>query len=27
LRINDQWRIGFVWSDEGPEHLEIVDYP
>jgi proteic killer suppression protein len=22
--INDQWRICFVWTQEGPEHVEIV---
>lgn len=26
IRINDQWRICFVWTAEGPEHVEIVDY-
>lgn len=26
IRINDQWRICFVWTQEGPEHVEIVDY-
>jgi proteic killer suppression protein len=26
IRINDQWRICFVWSDGGPEQVEIVDY-
>ncbi|MCT1708696.1 plasmid maintenance system killer [Dermabacter sp. HMSC06F07] len=26
IRINDQWRICFVWSDAGPEELQIVDY-
>jgi toxin HigB-1 len=26
IRINQQWRICFVWSDAGPEHIEIVDY-
>lgn len=26
IRINDQWRLCFVWSNEGPEHVEIVDY-
>lgn len=26
LRINDQWRICFVWTDQGPEDVEIVDY-
>jgi toxin HigB-1 len=26
IRINQQWRICFAWSDAGPEHVEIVDY-
>jgi len=26
IRINDQWRICFTWTGEGPEHVEIVDY-
>ena len=26
IRINDQWRICFVWTDRGPEGVEIVDY-
>ena len=26
IRINDQWRICFVWTEEGPEHVEIIDY-
>jgi len=26
IRINDQWRICFVWSEEGPRDVEIVDY-
>ncbi|NHF68389.1 type II toxin-antitoxin system RelE/ParE family toxin [Xanthomonas hortorum] len=26
IRINDQWRVCFVWTDAGPEHVEIVDY-
>ena len=27
IRINRQWRICFVWSDEsGPTDVEIVDY-
>ena len=26
IRINQQWRICFVWTDEGPEEVEIVDY-
>jgi proteic killer suppression protein len=26
IRINDQWRIVFRWSDQGPEEVEIADY-
>ena len=26
IRINDQWRICFVWSTAGPKAVEIVDY-
>ncbi|WP_054951872.1 type II toxin-antitoxin system RelE/ParE family toxin [Flaviflexus massiliensis] len=26
IRINDQWRICFVWTDAGPEEVQIVDY-
>lgn len=26
VRINQQWRICFVWTDTGPEEVEIVDY-
>jgi proteic killer suppression protein len=26
IRINDQWRICFIWTEEGPLHVEIVDY-
>jgi len=26
IRINDQWRICFVWTAAGPEEVEIVDY-
>jgi proteic killer suppression protein len=26
IRINDQWRICFVWEDGGPRDVEIVDY-
>jgi toxin HigB-1 len=26
IRINDQWRIVFVWSDGGPSDVEITDY-
>ena len=26
IRINDQYRICFVWTDAGPEEVEIADY-
>lgn len=26
IRINDQWRICFLWSDGKVEEVEIVDY-
>ena len=28
IRINDQWRICFIWSkaETGPSNVEIVDY-
>lgn len=26
IRINDQWRICFLWTDAGAEEVEIVDY-
>ncbi len=26
IRINEQWRIVFRWTDAGPEEVEIVDY-
>ena len=26
VRINDQWRICFRWTDAGAEDVEIVDY-
>ncbi len=26
IRINDQWRICFVWRDGGAHGVEIVDY-
>jgi toxin HigB-1 len=25
IRINDQWRICFVWTPEGSTHVEIAD--
>lgn len=26
IRINDQFRVCFVWSAQGPMNVEIVDY-
>ena len=26
IRINDQWRICFVWTGTDAEHVEITDY-
>ncbi len=26
IRINDQWRVCFVWTKAGPERVEIADY-
>ena len=26
IRVNDQWRICFVWTSAGPERVEITDY-
>lgn len=26
IRINDQWRICFIWQEGGADHVEIVDY-
>jgi proteic killer suppression protein len=26
IRINQQWRICFVWKEDGPYDVEIVDY-
>ena len=25
IRINDQWRVCFVWTTDGPKDVEIVD--
>jgi toxin HigB-1 len=27
IRINDQWRICFIWSDGDADDVEIADYP
>ena len=26
IRINDQYRVCFVWTESGAEEVEIVDY-
>ncbi len=26
VRINDQWRLCFLWTDSGPDQVDIVDY-
>ncbi len=26
IRVNDQWRFCFIWTDAGPEQVELVDY-
>ena len=26
ISVNDQFRICFVWTDEGPAEVEFVDY-
>ena len=26
IRVNDQWRVCFVWTEAGPDRVEVVDY-
>jgi len=26
IRVNDQWRICFTWTEGGAENVELVDY-
>ena len=26
IRVNGQWRVCFVWTPDGPEAVELVDY-
>ena len=26
IRINDQWRVCFVWTDQGAMNIEVIDY-
>lgn len=26
IRVNRQWRVIFIWTDDGPKDVAIVDY-
>ena len=26
VRVNDQWRVIFRWTEQGPEDVDVVDY-
>ncbi len=26
IRVNDQFRVCFIWTNEGPKNVEIIDY-
>ena len=26
IRVNQQWRVCFYWTDNGPASVEVVDY-
>ena len=26
IRVNDQWRVCFLWTDQGAMEIEITDY-
>ena len=26
IRINEQYRVCFIWTDSGPDEVEVVDY-
>ncbi len=26
IRVNAQWRLCFIWTDNGPRDVEFVDY-
>ena len=26
IRVNDQWRVCFIWREDGAHQVEIVDY-
>jgi proteic killer suppression protein len=27
IRVNDQWRVIFRWTDAGPTEVDVGDYP
>lgn len=26
IRVNDRWRLCFVWTEKGPAEVELTDY-
>ena len=26
IRVNDQWRVCFIWTDQGAMEIEVTDY-
>jgi toxin HigB-1 len=26
IRVNDRWRVCFVWTERGPDRVEVADY-
>jgi toxin HigB-1 len=26
IRVNDQWRVVFEWTDQGPSKVRVIDY-
>lgn len=26
IRVNDRWRVCFVWTEGGPDKVQVVDY-
>jgi len=26
VRVNDQWRVVFKWTPDGPDAVDVVDY-
>ena len=26
IRVNERWRVCFVWTERGPDRVEVVDY-